>query len=107
MKATVYCKPTAQCVYNFYLCSDEGKFFLFSQRYRKGVQKYFSRGVYLDAARDFSRSNRDSAIVKTMNKLPMYIKFIEKEYGVTILEKPKRSNQNISQINIYVRKEIK
>lgn len=90
MKTIIYCKPTAQGIHSFYLCSEEGEFFLFSQSYHKGVQKYFSKGVRLDAARDYSKSNRDSAIVKTMNKLPMYIKYIEKEYGVAILEKTKK-----------------
>ena len=93
MKTTIYCKPTSQGIHSFYLLSDAGEFFLFSQNYRKGVHSYFSKGVRLEEARDFSKSNRDSAIIKTMNKLPIYIKYIEKEYGITVLEQTKRKNE--------------
>ena len=93
MKTTIYCKSTSHGVHSFFLLSDAGEFFLFSQNYRKGVDSYFSKGVRLDEARDFSRSNRDCAIIKTMNKLPIYIKYIEKEYGITVLEQTKRKNE--------------
>jgi len=74
MKATIYCKPTSQGIHSFYLLADSGEYFLFNQNYRKGVHSYFSRGVRIDEARNFSKNNRDSAIIKTMNKLPMYIR---------------------------------
>ena len=34
------------------------EYFLFSQSYRKGVQNYFGKGVRLDQARNFAKSNR-------------------------------------------------
>lgn len=90
MKTTIYCKPTAQGIHSFYLITDGGEYFLFSQNYRKGVQNYFSKGVRLDQARNYSKSNSDTAIMKTMSKLPMYIKYIEKEYGICILKQTKK-----------------
>ena len=90
MKPSIYCKPTAKGIHSFYLTTEDGNFFLFSQSYRKGVQAYFRKGVSLAAARDFSKSNHDSSIMRTMSKLPMYIKYIEKEYGITVLEQTKK-----------------
>lgn len=92
MKIRIYCKPTAQGIHSFFLLTDEGEFFLFNQNYRKGVHSYFSKGVRLDEARKFSKSNHDSAVIKTMNKLPVYIKYIEKKYGITVLEQTKKRN---------------
>lgn len=90
MKTTIYCKPTAQGIHSFYLLTDAGEYFLFSQNYRKGVQSYFGKGVRLDQARNYAKTNRDTAIIKTMNKLPAYIKYVEKEYGICILEQTKK-----------------
>lgn len=90
MKTTIYCKPTAQGIHSFYLLSKDGDFFLFNQKYRKGVQRFFAKGVQLEKARDFSKCNKDSAIIRTMNKFPMYIRYIEKEYGIVILEQTKK-----------------
>ena len=95
MKTMIYCRPTAQGIHSFYIISEGEEFFLFSQNYRKGVHSYFSKGVRLDEAYDYSKTNRDSAVIKTMNKLPMYIKYIEREYGITILNQTKKRNQTL------------
>lgn len=95
MKTMIYCRPTAQGIHSFYILTEGSEFFLFSQNYRKGVHSYFSKGVLLDEAYDYSKTNRDSAIVKTMNKLPAHIKHIEREYGITILNQTKKRNQTL------------
>ena len=94
MKTTIYCKPTAQGIHSFYLLTDAGEYFLFSQNYRKGVQSYFSKGVRLDQSRNYAKTNRDTAVIKTMSKLPTYIKYVEKEYGMQVLRSTARKNQN-------------
>lgn len=93
MKATVYCEPTERGVHSFFLVTDSTEYYLFSQSYRKGVQNYYGRGVRLEEATDFSRTHHDNAIMRTMSKLPMYIRYIEKEYDVEILEKTKKRNK--------------
>lgn len=98
MKTMIYCRPTAQGIHSFYIISEGEEFFLFSQNYRKGVHRYFSKGVRLDEAYDYSKTNRDSAVIKTMNKLPMYIKYIEREYGITILNQTQKRNQTLRYI---------
>ena len=96
MKATVYCKPTDCGAHSFFLVTASREYYLFSQDYRKGVNEYFSKGVCIDEATDFSKSHRDNAIRRTMTKIPMYIKYIEKEYGVEVLEQTKRKNRRSS-----------
>jgi hypothetical protein len=93
MKTCIYCKSTVQGIHSFFLLTREREYFLFSQNYRKGVHEYFSKGVLLDDARNYSKSNRDSALIRTMKKLPMYIKYIEKEYGIVVLNQTKKRNQ--------------
>ena len=94
MRTEIYCKPIEKGFHSFYLVIGTEEFFLFSQAYRKGVEKYYCSGVLLDEAINHSKAHKDSAITRTMNKIPMYIRYIEKEYDLEVLEKTKRSNQN-------------
>lgn len=95
MKTIIYCKPTDKGVHSFYLLVGTEEFYLFSQAYRKGVDEYYGKGVRIDESMKYSRAHNDSAIIKTMDKIPMYVKYIEKEYGIEVLEKTKkRSAQN-------------
>ena len=95
MKTTIYCKPTAKGVHSFYLIVGTEEFFLFSQAYRKSVEEYYGRGVRINESMKYSRAHNDSAITRTMDKIPMYVKYIEKEYAIEVLEQTqKRSSQN-------------
>lgn len=96
MKATIYCELTAKGVHSFFLITSKAEYFLFSQDYRKGVNEYFNKGVHLDEAINFSRSRKDNAIRRTMTKIPMYIKYVEKEYGIEVLEQTKKKNRQAS-----------
>lgn len=93
MKTIIYCRPTPQGIHNFYILIEGKEFFLFNQNYRKGVHNYFSKGILLDEAYDYSKTKRNNAIIKTINKFPIYIKYIEREYGITILNQTKKRNQ--------------
>ncbi len=92
MKTTIFCKSNGDGIHSFYLVTKNDEYFLFNQNYRKGVQQYFGQGVLLHEATDYSKAHRDEALAKTMTKLPMYIRYIEKEHGIEILEKTKRKN---------------
>ena len=95
MKTTIYCRPTAKGVHSFYLMVGTEEFFLFSQAYRKGVEEYYGKGVRINESMKYSRAHNDSVIIRTMDKIPMYVKYIEKEYAIEILEQTKkRSEQN-------------
>lgn len=92
MKNTIYCKPTAKGIHSFYLITETDTYFLFSQNYRRGVNKFFADGVCLDMALEIFRANGDSAIIRTMKKLPTYIKYLESEYGIEVLRKTAKKN---------------
>jgi hypothetical protein len=95
MKPMIYCEATAKGVHSFYLVQDGKEHFLFHQNYRRGVAAYFGRGVRLCEAFDFGRAGHDSAILRTMQKLPAYIKYAEKEYGIEVLEQTIKKNRRL------------
>lgn len=92
MRTMIYCKP-ADGNHSFYMVKDGRTYYLFSQDYRRGVQEYYSRGVTLNEAINYSRSHKDSAIQRTMSKLPMYIRYVEKEYGIEVMEQTKKKRR--------------
>ena len=95
----IYCTPTQQGVHSFYLITEGQKYYLFSQNYRKGVQEYFAKGVSLKESMDFAKNHKDSAIIRTMTKLPMYIRYIEKENEIAVYEKTKKRNKSYERYN--------
>ena len=62
MKAIICCEPTERGVHSFYLIAEGHEYFLFRQGYRKGVQEYFSKGVIIALAMDYSKAHNDSAL---------------------------------------------
>lgn len=99
MKTMIYCEVTNAGEHAFYLIDGNERYYLFSQKFKYGVQKYFSKGVSLRDSTNFSKSHNDSALRKTMSKIPLYIKYIEKSYEVEIYEQTKRRNR-LSQANL-------
>ena len=95
MKTTIYCKPTSKVIHSFYLLIGTEEFFLFSQAYRKGVEDFYGRGVHIVESMNYSKAHKDSAVIRTMKKIPMYVRYVEKEYVIEILEQTKkRSSHN-------------
>lgn len=80
MKTMIYCETQEKAVHNFYMLSEGKIYYLLSQNYRKGVQDFYHKGVRLDVSLDYSKAHKDTAIERTMSKIPMYIKYIEKEH---------------------------
>jgi len=102
MKTTIYCTPTAKGALTFYLKNENKEHFLFNQNYRKGVYHYYKNGVSVDTAKDFSRvKNRDTAILKTMEKLPMYVRYVEKEYNLIVLDQTKKKLSTKRHPSVY------
>ena len=93
MKPVIHCKVTRPGIHSFYMISDGHSYYMFSQDYQKSVHEYFSKGVSLDKAIDFSKSHKDSDVMRTMSKIPMYIKYIECEYEIKVLERSKKKSR--------------
>ena len=41
---------------------------------------------------NYSKAHNDSAVIRTMKKIPMYVKYVEKEYAIEVLEQTKKRN---------------
>ena len=93
MKAQIYCTVSDKGVHSFYLLQDNKRYFLFRQNYRKSVHAYFKQGVSLEEAISFKRIHGDGALAHTMEKLPAYIKYIEKEYQISVYNKTKEKQE--------------
>ena len=93
MKSKIYCIVSSKGTHTFYLEQDGKSHFLFNQNYRKSVHKYFRHGVPLESAISFNKTHRDGALTNTMEKLPAYIKYIEKEYQIAVLDKTKEKQK--------------
>lgn len=93
MKTLIYCEPIDRGVHSFYMVHKGEKYFLFTQKYRRGVHNYYRRGVSMNEAMNRSKARKDGAIIRTMRKLPVYIKYIEKEFSIEVLEQTKRKKQ--------------
>ena len=93
MKSYIICKGTGKAKTSFYLVFNNAEHYLFTQNYRKGVKDYFMNGVTVDEALNIGKARFDSALIRTMEKIPTYIKYIEKEYGITVLRQTKKKKE--------------
>ena len=92
MKANIFCRTTAKDTHSFFVNVEGETHFLFSQDYRLGVKHYFGKPVTIDRALDYSCAHGDHALMRTMEKLPAYIRYVEREYNVEVLRKTARKN---------------
>jgi hypothetical protein len=97
MKSTVYCTTTEKSVQTFYLVADGKEYYLFRQNYRRSVAEYYRCGVTVNEAINFGRSKHNTALINTMEKLPAYIRYIEKEYGIEVLKQTAKKNNRRKQ----------
>ena len=100
MKPQIYCKTTAKGEHSFYLMADGQEYYLFRQAYRRGVHTYFSNGIRIDEVYDFSKAKNDSAVIHTLDKLPLYIKYVENEYGIVVLRQTMKKQNTWVENNI-------
>ena len=96
METVIYSKVTDGGMHSIYARVDGKPYYLFSQNYRRGVRDYFGGGVYIDRTIDFSRAHGDAAVIRTMSKIPVYVKYIEKEYGITVLNQTKKKRDRVT-----------
>ena len=85
MKTSVYCKTIAKGKQAFYLSAGGKEYSLFVQSYRVSNREFFGHGQVLDRALD-TRGIHSYATLKTIEKLRPAIKYIEKEYGIAVLD---------------------
>ena len=95
MKTTIICRTTAKDTASFYIRSGNKQYFLFNQPFRRSVKQFFQNGVLLNRALDPSHAYGNRALIRTMRKLPAYIRYIEKEEGVLFFTQTKRKQEKL------------
>lgn len=83
-----FCKTTSKGVQSFYLSVNNKDYFLFSQAYRVTVREHFRYGLSINECLDY-RQTKSCAVRRTLDKLKVYIPYVEKEYGVAVFNKTK------------------
>ena len=92
MSVKLFCKSDGRGMHSFYLQAENEVYFLFCQEYRRSNEEYFGRGVLLSDGLDFS-GVRNYAVRKTVEKLRIYVRYAEKEYGIAVLDKTKKREE--------------
>jgi len=92
MKTFIYCLNKEHGMHTFYIKAEGQTYLLFRQTYHKGVDNYFNTGVSVNEAIDHAKARRDHALQKTMTKMPAYIRYIEKIYGIEVLKQTQKRN---------------
>lgn len=62
----------------FYLHSGGKRFFLFVQKYSKGVYDFFAGGRSESEIRNFKAWNKNPRLDKTISKIPLYVKYVDR-----------------------------
>ena len=85
MKTVIKCTENKLGGHSFYINHQGIDYLLFNQRFHRGVDRAFRNGLDLSESLNFKTAKGDTAILKTISKMKLYIKYIEKEYKVKIL----------------------
>lgn len=87
MKNNVFCRTVEKGVHAFFVRVDGKNYFLFRQEYRRGVGRYFRKGINIDDLGDYSHA--DACVRRTLDKLPIAIKALEKRNGIAVYKRTK------------------
>lgn len=93
MKSYIYCTTVEKGMHAFYLMIEDKKYYLFMQKYKRSNKDVFKRGVFLD---EFNKLKKHCSycVRHTIAKLPTYIRYLENEYGIKIMEATKRKQDD-------------
>ena len=107
MKSIISCKKDNLGGHSFYINHQGKEYYLFSQNYHQSVNTLFSNGVSILKVFDFKIAKGNYNVKKTISKMRMYIRYIEKEYDLKILNKTlnkgiinkKKTKTNFNKLN--------
>ena len=89
MKNYIYCTTTAKGEQTFYLMAQGTKYFLFVQNFRRSNKEVFEQGINLYDLRKLKK-HCSYSVRHTIQKLPAYIRYVEQECGIIVMEMTKR-----------------
>lgn len=87
--AKVFCEQVHD-KHSFYMVDGSNEYYLFSQKYKKVVNQFYRNGVHLNKALKHGECKKCKVLHHTMNKLKSSIKYIEREYDISILNSTRR-----------------
>lgn len=64
---------------HFYLVTESGCSYLFTQEFSKGVYDYFCRGRSERELHEYKQWNKNPRLDKTIEKIPMYMQYVLRE----------------------------
>ncbi|MBQ7309689.1 MAG: hypothetical protein IJW87_05870 [Clostridia bacterium] len=64
---------------DFFLVSDKGRHYLFTQAFSKGVYDFFRDGKAESELRSYKTWEKNPRLDKTIEKIPMYVRYVERE----------------------------
>jgi hypothetical protein len=82
----IFCRRRGE-MHEFYISADGTEYYLFTQAFRRSVDEYYRQGVIIDKAISHGIGRKDRAIHKTMDKLKLYIRYIEAQEEIVLLRK--------------------
>ena len=87
-KSVIFCcDSNTRGMIDFYVKTGKESIYLFSQKYRKSTFLHYKNGLILDEALSYKKAHRDQAIMNVIKRLPANISYIEKECGISILNR--------------------
>ena len=87
-KNIIYCcDSNAKGFIDFYITTGSESIYLFTQKFRKSTFSHYRKGLILDDALSYRKASHDHAIISVIKRLHTSISYIEKTYGVAILNK--------------------
>ena len=93
MKNYIFCTTTAKGEQTFYLMAQGTKYFLFAQAYRRSNKEVFEQGISLFDLRKLKK-HCSYSVRHTIQKLPGYIRYVEQECGIIVMEMTKRKQES-------------
>src|SRR5574344_1872992 len=87
MSNFIYSNTTDKGKQSFFLNNNGQEYYLFTQKFYRGVKNFFQNRQVINEALKVSNAHGDTALIRTIEKIPMYIRYIEREYGLIVLEK--------------------
>ena len=94
MKYFIECKKSSDsATLDFYVSQGSNSYYLFNQRYRHSVYEHFKTGVPITNALDHSKARHNTALINVINRLFPTIKYVEKYYSVSILDKSRSASR--------------
>lgn len=97
----IYCKNENRGKLAYYVSVDNRDYFLFEQSYRKSNKECFRNGIFLDDLKRYRTQGR--SMQNVIEKILPYLKYIEKEFDLTLFRRTERKKSKSKGKSIYRR----